>query len=211
MALDNYAGLKDTVLAYIIRDGEADAMAKCVDWITLAEDTLRLKFNRIRSRYGETKDDAFAISASYTNLPTGFIRMRKVMLNYSSPSELDYISPQVADREYSLTSVNGKPRYYTVVGNQLRVMPTPESAYTATILYYSLPSLSESAPTNWLLTRHPKIYLTAVLAEAHCYYKDYEGEQAKAAQLDSMLEEMRVTDDSAEQGGNMRMRVASTP
>ena len=211
MALATYSDLKTSVLAYLVRDADSDALAKVADWITLAEDYLRLNFSRIRSRYGETKNAAFSINAEYVNLPTGFIRMRKIRIEGTPVVELDYISPEAADRQYTLTSVNQKPRYYTIIGSQIRFVPVPDSTYTATIIYSSLPALSVSATTNWLLTNHPKVYHTAVLAEAHNYYKDYEDAAAKRAELDSLLEAMSATDDGDKQGGNMRVRVALTP
>lgn len=211
MSLNTYAALQTSILAYIVRSSDADAIAMCPDWITLAEDELRIKFSKIMTRHGETKDAAFALSSAYTNLPTGFIRARSILLNGNSGQELDYISPQVADRDFGLTSIAGRPRYYTIVGTQIRVMPSPDASYTATFIYYTLPALSVSNTTNWLLTNHPKIYHVATMAEAHNYYKDYDGEVAKRNDLARLIEEMRTTDEAGNQGGNMRMKAFNTP
>jgi hypothetical protein len=208
VAIDTYANLQTAVLAWLNRAGDSDAAVRCPDWITLAEDELRMALNRLTVRQGEVVNAAFAISAEYTALPAGFTRLRAIKINANPDRPLDYVPPQVADRWGKLETAS-TPRLYTIQNNQLRVFPQPDTAYTATITYFALPSLSVSNTSNWLLAAHPKLYLSAALAEAFGYYDDSAKYMGASAERDRMLTAIATVDGSDKQGSSMRMRVDS--
>lgn len=205
MALDTYANLQTSILAWLNRASDADAIARCPDWITLAEDEMRMALNRLMVRQGEVNNATFAISTEYTALPAGFYRFRSIKINSTPIQPLEYVSPQLADRWDNLATAN-LPRLYTIQNNQLRVFPPPDAAYTATITYYALPSLSVTNTTNWMLTAHPKLYLKAALAEAYDYYENGDKFTMNSTERDRMISALSTSDGSDQQGSAMRIR-----
>lgn len=211
MSLDTYANLQTEILTKLVRQNDTDAQVRVLTWISLAEDEMRMAFNRLKVRFGEIKDPAFAITAEYTPLPTGFYSFRTIKLNTSPVQVLDYVAPEVADR-WDDNATPGQPQLRSIQGNQLRVFPPPDASYTATAFYYALTALSGSNTSNWLLAAHPKLYYKAALAEAYDYYEDDEGYQAASADRDRMLSAISTSDSSDQQGSGMRMRVnGATP
>jgi len=169
MALDTYSNLQASILSWINRSNDTDAIARCPDWITLAENEFRMALSRLKVRQGETQNATFSIGTEYTALPTDYIGTRAIVLNTSPVQVLDYVTPTVADN-WDIYVNASKPRFYTIQNKQLRVYPAPDLTYTAKFTYYTLPSLSVSDPANWLLTAQPKLYLAAALAESYGYY-----------------------------------------
>jgi hypothetical protein len=207
MSFDTYANLQTEILAKLNRASDTDAVTRCVSWITLAEDEMRMALTRLMVRQGETKDAAFSISAEYTTLPTGFYRARNITITSVTPViNLEYLPPSEFDKLNPYADAR-RPKYYTIQGNQLRVSPTPDTTYTATFTYYALPSLSVSQTSNWLLAAHPKLYYVAALAEAYGYYDDGEKWMAAQADRDRILSAIYTSDGSDQQGVNMRIRL----
>lgn len=207
MSFDTYANLQVEILAKLNRASDTDAVTRCPSWITLAEDEMRMALTRLMVRQGEVVDTAFSISSEYTALPTGFFRMRSnpVLTSNTPVKILDYVAPTVADRWDPYASAN-TPALWTIQQNKLRVFPPPNTTYTAKLTYFSLPSLSVSNTSNWLLTAHPKIYFKAALAEAYDYYDDAEARDTAQADRDRMLSAIYTSDGSDQQGTRLRMR-----
>jgi hypothetical protein len=205
MPFDTYANLQTAILNRINRASDSEAITVCPDWITLAEDEMRMALNRLTVRQGETTDPAFVISSEYTTLPAGFYRQRAIKLNTNPIQFLDWTPPNVADR-WDTGSAPSKPKLFTLQGGSLRVFPIPDAAYTAQFTYYALPSLSNSNPSNWLLAAHPKLYLVAAVAEAAAHYENAELAQLYEAKRDQMFSAIYTSDGSDQQGSAMRMR-----
>ena len=65
------------------------------------------------------------------------------------------------------TSTTGIPSSYTILGDTLRFMPKPDAEYTSYMNYYkSFDALSSSVATNYILEKHPAIYLYGSLFHA---------------------------------------------
>ena len=62
---------------------------------------------------------------------------------------------------------------YTLIGGVAQVIPAPDGAYTFNFYYLtSLPSLSATQTTNWLILNAPDVYLYGSLLEATPYLQD---------------------------------------
>lgn len=95
--------------------------------------------------------------------------------------------------------------YYTIEGAQIRATADE----TLTLQYYaSIPTLTTSmTTTNWLLARHPMLYLFATAMQAALYLRD----DALVASLTGPLElEFRAVDaaDTSSRYARARVRVA---
>lgn len=208
MSFDTYANLQVEILAKLNRASDTDAVTRCPSWIALAEDEMRMALTRLMVRQGEAVDNNYTITDEYTDLPSGFFRMRSnpVLTSVSPVQILDYVAPTVADKWDPYQSA-AKPRLWTIQNNQLRVSPPPDASYTATLSYFSLPSLSASLSSNWLLAAHPKLYFKAALAEAYDYYDDDIARDAAQADRDRMLSAIYTSDGVDQQGTRLRIRV----
>ena len=102
---------------------------------------------------------------------------------------------EISERRIVMTAT-GKPYYFTTVGgstNQLEVLPSPDSTYTASIVYYTrIAALTDAATSNWLLAAHPDIYLFGTLVEAEPYLKNDERMPMWTARLDKALNDLRL-------------------
>jgi len=76
------------------------------------------------------------------------------------------------DRIYA-GSNKGKPKAYSIIGNNIQLRPLPDSAYEIEMLYYKyFTPLSDSNTTNDMLTNHPDVYLYGSLVEAEPYLQN---------------------------------------
>ena len=124
----------------------------------------------------ETRVTASTVSGQkYYGLPTNFVQMRHFKLNTSPVTDLEYLTPERLDTLWA-GSQTGKPLVYTLVGDEVRVAPTPGSVYTMEMLYYQkFAALSDTNPTTELLTSSPDIYLYGALIELSAFTEHNEG------------------------------------
>ena len=185
MAITTYAELQTAMANWLDR---TDLTARIPEFIELAE----ANFNRvIRQPDMIAKNDSFSIAGRYTTLPTDTLEIVRIVVDLTPVIVLEYLTPEeISQRRIVMTST-GKPYYFTTVGgstNQLEVLPSPDSTYTASIVYYTrIAALTDSATTNWLLDSHPDIYLFGTLVEAEPYLKNDERMPMWTSRLDKAL------------------------
>lgn len=210
MAFDNYNDLQAYILGQLDRADDTDAVANVPNWIALAEDELRLGLNRLRIRQGETVNQSFIIGTEYTALPADYSGFRECVIQGDPQQELEWVPPTVSDR-WTYGATTGKPKFMSMQGNMFRVKPVPDTVYTATLTYYSLPSLGATMLTNWLLAAHPKIYVRASMAEAYDYYENEPKRMAMEADRERLFSAAYAADSSEWQGSSLQGYVRSAP
>lgn len=172
MAINTYATLVDAVADWLARD---DLTTRIPDFVTLAE----AKLNRLLLHPGmETRStvtvDTNATSPEFISLPTDFQTMRGVRLSgVAGKPRLSFRSQtQIEDYRYSIDSVAGQPVYFSIIGSQIELAPTPNENFDVQIIYrQKIPALTASNTTNWLLTLAPDLYLYGALLESTAYTK----------------------------------------
>lgn len=166
MALGTYSELQSTVLTVMDREGDAVLTAYLPVAIALTEAKLNRK---LRVADMETTVTG-ASSNGLLTLPDDFAAARRVEAYPYGP--LAPVTPDYAAAQYP-SGGGGIPRYYTIQGSTLTTYPY----YTGdvTLDYYAkIPALSNTSPTNWLLSSHPDLYFFWVLCEAYAFIKDAE-------------------------------------
>lgn len=135
-------------------------------------DLCETKFNRVlRLSTMETRSTA-TLNDQYETVPTDFLEMRSIQITGGSGGMLSYLTPQQANDSYK-TTATGIPRFYTLVDGTIVFYPPPGGSFDMEMVYYkAIPALSDSAPTNWMLTNHPDVYLYGSLKEAEAYIKN---------------------------------------
>lgn len=202
MSISTYEALR---LAVAERMKRADAAANVPDYIEGAEDVFRreLRFREMEQRSTAT------ISGAYLALPTDFLEVRNVQLNTTPVRTLEFVSPEYLDTRWKGGA--GIPVHYTIIGGEFQFGPIPSAttSYTIEIAYYeSLPALTTAANTNWLLTRHPLLYLYGALSIAGDDTQD-----PRAAQWNALfaqhMDSARKSDKRARwSGSTLSMKVA---
>ena len=205
MAITTYAELQTATANWLDR---TDLTARIPEFIELSE----ANFNRvIRQPDMVTKNDSFSITGRYNTLPSDTLEIVRIVLDLTPVIVLEYLTPEeISERRVSM-SATGKPYYFTVIGgssNQLEVVPSPDSTYTSSIVYYTrIAALSDSATSNWLLAAHPDIYLFGTLVEAEPYLKNDERMPMWTNRLDKALMALRLQGErELHTGSSLRMR-----
>jgi len=176
MSITNYATLVAAITEYIARDQDATFVARIPTFIQLAE----AKFNReLYVRQMEiratTVVDTTSTEPEMLALPSDFQSMRRVrlssvtgkpLLQYMSGAQMDEYRPTIAN-------VASRPLYFTIFGSEMELAPTPDQAYTVEMVYRAtIPALTSTNTTNWLLTLAPDLYLYGALLESAPYIKE---------------------------------------
>lgn len=198
MALDTFAGLKTTIADYLNRD---DLTAIIPTFITLAEAKLNRKL-RVRQML---KRATASVDSQYFAYPADWLQAKEFQLNTNPIVRLQFVTEAYGDELKANNYVaSGQPSYYTIIGTQLEVIPTPDATYTGELTYYAkIPALSDSNTSNWLLAYAPDLYLYGALTEATPYLKDDERLGTWGQLYTNSLSDIEIAD--------QRASVSSTP
>ena len=183
----------------------ADLDALIPDFIRLSE----LRVNRnLRIRKMETRQQTGTVAGqAYYGLPTNYMQMRSFKLNTTPLTDLDYLTPERMDTVWA-GSHQGQPKAYTIVGDEIRLGPTPDSIYTMEMLFWQKPvSLSDSAPTNFMLTANPDALLYGALIELCSYSENDKGVMKWTQLFNEAVNAVQIEDDrDRASGGALQVR-----
>ncbi len=206
MALSTFTELKSAVADWLDR---SDLTARIPDFITLAEARvsrdLRIRAMEVRSTMTTTA------GKQYFNLPTNYIQMRNIQLNTNPTTALEYITPEMLDRLYG-SSTTGKPRAYTLIGDEIQLAPIPDSTYTLEMAFYEKFSplgdgTGGSVVSNWLTSNAPDVLLYGALLEAEPFIKNDERVGLWVNAYDSAITKIQSADSRDRHSGSaMRVR-----
>jgi hypothetical protein len=109
-----------------------------------------------------------SFDAQYGAVPADLLEVKSLKLTSTNPiTPMTYLSIDALDNEIAKYTASGRPKFFGVVGDQFRIVPTPDANYTTELIYYAkLTKLSNSVASNWLLTANPDIYLYGALLQA---------------------------------------------
>lgn len=199
MSISTYSELKSAVADWLNR---ADLTAVIPSFISLAESQFN-RDERLRTRDSIVRATA-TFDEEYEALPSDYLEMENLtILNQPTPKRLQYITLNQMDEYKRSYTAAGVPLYYTLVGNQVQLLPVPpEQGYDAEMVYYAkIPALSDVNPTNWLLTKHPDVYLYGTLIQAAPYLKDDERMATWANLYERTVGDTAVADERASYAG----------
>lgn len=150
MSLSTYSGLQGALAALLNRD---DLTPYIPDWITMAEAVFN---RRLVSRNFMTTETITVTGVTYP-IPTDFVSVVSLWLDQDNGIAMEYVTPDIFD---NITDVTGTPRFYTIVGDSFYFACPPSGTFSMRLRYnQKLPALSSTNTTNWLLDRHPDLYL----------------------------------------------------
>ena len=157
---------------------------------------------QIRHRKMVTRATA-TLDTPYFAVPSDWKETIRFQLNTNPVTPLVFVTPEQLLEDSQKYNSGNQPMFYTTIGQQFEVLPQPAGSYEAELLYYAnIPSLSDGAPTNWLLTESPDIYLYATLIQSAPYLKEDERTAIWTSLYEKLVEDMRVADERARIGSS---------
>ena len=190
MSIANYTDLKGAVSRWLHR---ADLVAVTPDLITLAE----TRFNRnLRVRQMQTAYSA-ETAIPIVALPADWLELVGAPVLGDKP--LDYVT---RDEYRTYTNADRNGNYYYNIGSELALRAALTEPATLAFDYYAkIPALSDAAPTNWLLTDAPDVYLYGTLLEAEPYMKNDTRIETWRGLLQVALTDLQASSDRAKHSG----------
>ena len=205
MAISTFAELKTAAANWLDR---SDLTDRIPEFISLAE----ARFNRIlRIRDMETVSTAISTVAGTReySLPTGFVQMKEFHLTTDPITPLSYVTPEMMSRMWA-GSATGKPQVFTIIADNVRLGPSPDSVYTTSMLYYKkFTALSDDATTNDMLTNNPDVYLYGTLLEAEPFIMNDERVALWATAFKQAIDDIQFQDNKDRHSGS-QLRVMNT-
>ena len=191
----NYSELKSSVADFLNRQ---DLTAVIPTFISLCEADLN---RSVRHRSMLCRATA-TLETQYTSLPADFLEAKNIQLNSNPVTTLKYVTMEQLDLLKQTYRSSGIPKYYTIIGDTIEVLPAPAEEYTIELTYYKkLPALSDSQTGNWLLTSHPDVYLYGTLMQSAPYLKDDERVGVWGTLYRQFVNDLNFASDKAEYSG----------
>lgn len=193
-----YATLQTDIASYLHR---TDLTAVIPTFISRAETSL---FRELGIKGTETSASGVT-AADYLTLPADFSTLTKLSMTYNGAARLLDYAPQA----YIPTASNAQGLYYTLENGKIRIYGAGTgAAYT---LYYipTIPALSSSQTTNWLLDNAPDLYLYASSLEGAKYVRNVAEVQYLSGLVPSLLDSVRRAAERKGQptGGSLQIKV----
>lgn len=203
MALATYTDLLAAAASWLNR---SDLTAQLPDFVALAEARIARDL-RLRTQIS-TASLVTVAGVQSVSIPTDLLEIDNLTVTasgYERPMQV--VTPEVLDTKFPVGQYSGVPVAYMISGDQFFFGPVPDAEYPISMRYFSrLPALAVT-PTNWLLTKHPGIYLWATLAEAGPFMLDNERSAIFEGKYQADFEALRLSDERAVRGGSsMRVR-----
>lgn len=188
MAFADLLDLQTAVIEHVRDPSIADVMPRLVK---LAESDFS---KRLRCRE-QMSSASLAVTGGSASLPVDF----QEIIGVYSASGVEYI-------QQPLQALQGQQQagYYALSGAYL----VSKADETLTLQYYAkIPTISASmTDSNWLLQKHPKLYLYGVGMEAAKYLRDVETAQATGSFLEEAYQ-AASSEDAGQRYSRARVRV----
>lgn len=178
--ITDYASLKTAVSQYAWRTGD-------VEFEDAIDGMIQMAGSRLNRRLPLRMMDGDAALAGTPGsrlvaLPADFLE--PFALRLTTFGNTEPVQPSIAG-VMPLYDAPGEPRMWAIDASNIALDRPCDIAHTFLLRYRKSYVLSESVPTNWLLTNHPDIYLAAVCTLGGVFMRD----ESEAARMNAMLSE----------------------
>ena len=201
-AFDSYTTLQTTALAWANRQGDTDLVARIPDLIDVIEPEIDSKLRRT------TAQATITASANPTALPADCKELRSIQVASANPSQANVIaivSPAMLGDLGQLQSSTGVPEAAYVQGGNLYLWPSPQTATSLTVSYFTkLVPLSSTNPTNLVLQNYPNIYLFGILKEMGPYLEQNDEGPFWQQKFDMAINDANVDREREEYSASVR-------
>lgn len=199
-----YAQLQASLLAWL---DDTTANINPTECIGLAE----ARFNRVLDTPDQEATTTLDGSTSSIALPADYYEVRGLFLNGQYTLPLEALTLNALKALYP-DNRSGTPLAYAIDGPNIVLGPLPGATCTLGLKYkQAIQPLSDTNPTNWLLTKHPDLYIAASLAMAE--FRGWNDPRAATVKgwYDEILDEINTAGKKAKiAAGPLRMRATVT-
>ena len=205
MAITTYTELKAAVADFLNRD---DISATVPTFISLAEARMSRDIRHWRMEKRSTAD----LDTQYSAIPADFVEVIRFYVTSNDTRPLELISQaELLDRKYKRNNTSGAPAYYALTAGELEIYPVPDGTYSVELYYISsIPALSDSNTSNWLLNYYADAYLYGSLVHSAPYLKDDARATVWAALYQSAIDAINAESERSKFGGSgRRMKIRS--
>lgn len=204
MSFSTYSALKSEIADWLNRD---DLTSAIPEFIRNAESELR-RDPRVRRQVAKT----FSVDAKEETLPSTFRELDSLYLAGDNDKfgQIEIVDAgNLSDDEDDAGGVAGVPQRAAIIDQQtIRFAPTPDQTYDFKMVYKeTIPFLSGTQVSNWLLERHQDIYLFASLIQAAPYIRDDQRVQVWRNYVERGLEGLHRNNWHGQYSGSMVRRV----
>ena len=166
-----------------------DLLTAIPNFVALANQRISRDMARINHPGCISRTTLFVVGQT-TDLPTDFVSVYQLresdqqrVLSYISPDQFKEVTaqgwpggvnPYPIMSPYVATASSAGPDYYTIIGNQIWVMPTysVNSPLKLDLSYYrTMPPLNTTSTANWALVKYPDLFLYGALVHSAPYLK----------------------------------------
>ena len=130
-----------------------------------------------------------AFTSEVANLPADFWGVRTAYWNGTSKVRLQQVTVSKLREDYP-TTATGTPVAFAIEGETMLLGPPPSSGDVELTYWETIPVLSGSNATNWLLTDHPELYVAASLAYLFRYTRHFDEAANWANATAAMIEQV---------------------
>lgn len=155
MAIATYTDLKSSVSNWLAR---SDLGGNAADFIMLAEAGLNREINPVEIDVmlaGTTGSREIDVSGQ------SVVEALALFLAENGRNEIPVARKEAGSFPYR--EISGCPSFWAMDGAKIKFDRELDTAYPFRFRFRQKFALSDSAPTNWLLTNHPDLYLAATL------------------------------------------------
>lgn len=157
MTIATYAELLTEFEAYLER---TDFSTRFPTFVRLVESDVQKTLDADPAMIGRSTATS---AGKYTALPDDFGQMISVDLGENRMASVTAVDFAAYD------DINGDPLVYAIIGNEIALAPSNTTATISMVYKRTIPALTVSNTTNWLLTKAPEVYLYGTLLHASVF------------------------------------------
>lgn len=205
MTITTYAELQSSIAGFLNRD---DLTAEIKTFIALGEAELRRDVRHWRQEKRSTAE----IDTQFSATPADFLEVIGFHITSGGTKPLELIShSELLNRKASSLNAGGSPSFYTITAGEIEVFPVPDGTYTSELYYYAdIPTLSDSATSNWVLQYHPDAYLYSALKHSAPFLVEDQRLTVWAALYQAGIDRINEDSERVKAGGSgRRMKIRS--
>lgn len=199
MPITSYSELQDAVASLRHRAGDTTYTSEVETFIALCESEMQIRLKLVEF---ET-DASITVTGGSGPLPTGFLGFRSIYWNGDTKSPLYYKSP--AEFDALRNNSGGTPSFYTVSGSTLRV--NEEATGTAIgVANVRFTALSDSDPSNSILTNFPDAYLYGTAKHSAIWEEDDNAVQKYGLLFNAACDRIKSNNQDRKYAGPLQVR-----
>lgn len=183
MSITNYTELQAAITTWMTR---GDISGQAADCIALAEAGLNRELSPVET------DATLTGVLDSRSIDISALAMVEPIALFLADTGYDEVQLTMKeDGTFAYRSTSSYPRFWAIDGTNIDFDCPLDQAYPFRFRYRQRFTLSDAAPTNWLLTNHPDLYLAASIVWGGIFIQDNDASARWVSILNSALPSVR--------------------